>query len=389
MKLSNEEKRKVSMALRIVFISLIMMALILNFQAVLNAVKDFLEIISPFLYGLGLAFLVNMPMRKIENILRKIPILQKNPRPISMLLSFVFIISFFVFTIAIIVPKVVESISTFIPLIPGQLKNFKSYIENASWLGGLREPINEYINSLITNINNLSMQEFIKTYFGSIDFAAIISKLASDLYLQLSSALGMALSAFLSLVFSIYILISKEKLSKQVKSLIYAVLPNKHADFVMYASYTAYDNFYNFFTGQFVEAILLAVMNYAGMTILGFDYSLVISLLTMMGAFIPMVGAFLTGLVGGLMLLTQSPVVAISYIFYIALLQQLEGNIVYPRVVGQSLGLPGMWVLLAVLLGGSMMGLFGMFLFVPLAATMYAMLGDYMDRRLAEKNIQI
>lgn len=389
MKLLPEEKRKFFLAMRIVFFSVLLLFLVINIPAIYQALVHFLQIISPFLYGLGLAFLVNMPMRRIEAILKKIPYIKKMARSLAMLLSYFLIGAFFVFTIAFIVPRMVESLSSFIPLIPGQLRNFRSAIQHAQWLGGLRQPINDYINSLIANINTLSMEEFLQTYFGGVDFAAILSRLASDLYVQISSVLSVTLSAFLSLVFSIYVLLSKEKLSKQAKSFLYALFPAKFADFVMYASYTAYDNFFNFFTGQFVEACLLATMNYVGMTLLGFDYSLVISLLTMLGAFIPMVGAFLTGILGGLMLLTQSPFAALSYLIYITILQQLESNIVYPQVVGQSMGLPGMWVLLAVLIGGSTMGLLGMFLFVPLAATAYAMLGDYMDRRITEKNLSI
>lgn len=157
----------------------------------------------------------------------------------------------------------------------------------------------------------------------------------------------------------------------------------------MYVSYTAFDSFYNFFTGQFLEAVLLGVMNYVGMNLLGLEYSLMISLMTMMGALIPLVGAFLAGVLGAFMLLTISPLHAITYLVYLTCLQQMEGNIIYPRVVGQQTGLPGIWVLLAVLVGAASFGILGMFLFVPLVSTFYTILMDYMDRRIVEKNLNL
>ncbi len=389
MKLTPQEKRIVLIGMRITAFAIILAFVVYHLPEIWKMIQFLMNVATPFLYGLGIAFIVNMPMRRIESVISRLPIGKKASRTISMLLAYALIFSFVTLTLTYILPKVVESISRFIPLIPGLLRDARSFIQNATWLGNYRDPINQYINGLIKNINTLTLQQFINTYFEGINLKELLSQVATNVFSQVGSIFGVAFSSLVSFIFSIYALSGKESLSQRTKKLIYTFLSEKQADGFMYVAYTAFDNFYNFFTGQFLEAILLAIMNYIGMTILGFDYALVISMLTLIGALIPMVGAFLAGLVGAFMLMTNSLTAALSYLIYVTVLQQLEGNIVYPRVVGQQTGLPSMLVLLAVLIGASVSGFFGMLFFVPMTATVYTILVDYMDRKMAEKNLSI
>ena len=389
MKLTPQDKRIVLIGLRITAFAIILAFLFYNLPVLWEMFLALLGMIRPFLIGLSIAFIVNIPMRRIEALILRLPVSPKVARPLSMLLSFAIIIAFVFITFAIIIPNVITSLQIFIRAIPDGLRAVRSFIQNATWLGSLRYTINDAISQVINNVNNLTLQEFINTYFKGVDLQALISQFAQNIFTQISSVVSISVSALVSFIFSIYAITSKERLSHQSKKFIYTFFSEKQADTLMYVSYTAFDSFYNFFTGQFLEAVLLGVMNYVGMNLLGLEYSLMISLMTMMGALIPLVGAFLAGVLGAFMLLTISPLHAITYLVYLTCLQQMEGNIIYPRVVGQQTGLPGIWVLLAVLVGAASFGILGMFLFVPLVSTFYTILMDYMDRRIVEKNLNL
>lgn len=389
MKLTPEQKKIVIIGMQIAAFAIALAFLFFNVPVLWSMFLTFLGMIQPFLIGLSIAFIVNIPMRRIEALVSRLPIGPKIARVLSMLIAFAIIFAFVFLTFAVIIPNVITSMQLFIRAIPDVLRAARSYVQHADWLGSLKASINDAINQVINNVNNLTLQEFINTYFKGVDLQALISQFAQNLLTQLGSVFNITMSALVSFIFSIYALLSKEKLSRAAKRIIYTFLSERHADTVMYVSYTAFDSFYNFFTGQFLEAILLGTMNYIGMNLLGLEYSLMISLMTMMGALIPLVGAFLAGLLGSFMLLTISPLHAATYLVYLICLQQLEGNIIYPRVVGQQTGLPGILVLLAVLVGAASFGFVGMFLFVPLVSTVHTLLMDYTDRRIAEKHLNL
>lgn len=157
----------------------------------------------------------------------------------------------------------------------------------------------------------------------------------------------------------------------------------------MYVLYTAYDNFFNFFTGQFIEAFVLALMNFIGMSILQIPYALVISFIIGFGSLIPLIGAVISGFIGVFLLLMISPAQAIGYAVFVIVLQQFDGNLTYPKIVGRSVGLPPIWVLLAVIVGASVLGVLGMLVSVPIASTLYDLLVDFKTRQLDRKNIQV
>lgn len=389
MKLTPEQKQIVLMGMQIAAFALILAFLFYNLPVLWSMFLALLGMIQPFLIGLSIAFIVNIPMRRIEALIARLPLGPKMTRVLAMLISFAIIFAFMFVTFAVIIPNVITSLQIFIRATPDVLRSARAYVQHADWLGSLKESINDAINQVINNVNNLTLQEFINTYFQGVDLQALISQFAQNILTQLGSVLNITVSALVSFIFSIYAIMSKEKLSRAAKRIIYTFLSERHADTVMYVSYTAFDSFYNFFTGQFLEAILLGIMNYIGMKLLGLEYSLMISLMTMMGALIPLVGAFLAGVLGALMLLTISPIHAATYLVYLVCLQQLEGNIIYPRVVGQQTGLPGMLVLLAVIVGAASFGIVGMFLFVPLVSTVHTILTDYTDRRIAEKHLNL
>lgn len=381
-----DDKKKIKVTLFTIACAIMIYVFISNFPVFWNALHGFIGIISPFIAAFLVSFIINIPMSFIENrILSKFPLKAKTARFIAIVLAFLVIILLLILIFSIVLPQLYTSIRSFILSIPKFLDDFTSFIKGADWLGSVKKPILEGIDA----IRSLSITDYLWSRFGNTSLSNSFSKIMSELVPTLNNILSGFVTAFLVLVFSIYMLASKETLIRNCKELAYSFLPESFADKIMYVAYTAYDNFYNFFTGQFQEALSLAFMTYAGMKILGMNLALMVSILVGFGALIPMVGAILAGFLGFIILLSSSPVEGIGFLIFIVILQQFDGNIVYPKIVGQSVGLPAIWVLLGVTVGGSFMGIFGMLIFIPIFSTIYDILSDYKTKRLTKKNIQV
>ena len=197
------------------------------------------------------------------------------------------------------------------------------------------------------------------------------------------------ISFFISMVFALYILLQKEKLGKQFSKILYALFPEKVVNRTMEICSLSYRVFSSFITGQCLEAVILGCLFFITMSIFRLPYALLISCLISVTALIPIVGAFIGCGVGALLILLVSPIKALSFLILFIVLQQLEGNLIYPHVVGSSVGLPSIWVLMAVTVGGSLMGVTGMLLFIPLSSILYSLFRAYVHRRLKEKNLPI
>ena len=209
---------------------------------------------------------------------------------------------------------------------------------------------------------------------------------------MLNSTIGIASSVvsgftnlFIGLVFSVYVLAQKEKLAGQVKRVLSAFLPEKINNSVLYVCALLNKNFTNFITGQCLEAVILGTMFVIAMTIFRMPYAVMIGVLIAFTALIPIVGAFIGCVVGAFLILLVNPWKALAFIVLFLVLQQIEGNLIYPRVVGSSVGLPAMWVLVAVTIGGSLFGIMGMLVFIPLISTVYALLRECVNRRNEKK----
>ena len=202
-----------------------------------------------------------------------------------------------------------------------------------------------------------------------------------------SSVIGGVVNFILAFTFSIYVVHQKERLGSQAKRLLYAYLPEARSDRIIEILSLSHKTFSNFITGQFTEAIILGALCFVGMSIFRFPYALMISVLVGFTALIPIVGAFIGTIVGALLIVTVSPIQALWFILFILVLQQIEGNLIYPRVVGTSVGLPGIWVLVAVTAGGSLYGIVGMLFSVPVSSVLYCLLRETVRRRVKERGI--
>lgn len=332
---------------------------------------------QPFLFGAGIAFVVNILMSFYEKILIKfIPFgfITKIKRPVSLLLAFATIGLIFTWVVFTVLPDLIDSINTLISqdrsainnLINWLLKN-KSLQKIIQDLGGVtqvRELINSYSAQLLQQIMN-----------GLTNFLTSLTSLPSTL-----------INLFISIVFSCYVLVGKEKLGSQVNRLVDVYL-GRYGKTFHYVVAILNNRFHNFFVYQSIEACILGTLCYIGMRIFNFPYAATISILIGFSAMIPVLGAYIGVTIGTILIMTHSVILALLFVVYVVILQQFEGNLIYPYVVGGSTGLPVVWVILAITIGSALGGILGMLVSVPVAATLYQIVKDNVVTREKAKAV--
>lgn len=327
---------------------------------------------SPLLLGCIIAYIVNILMEFFESHLSRLSerfSLRKWQRPFCMILAFISIIFIIFLVIRMIVPELINCVQILVEEVPDALTAGVKWLEE-----------NEYVNQFFQGENSLIQLD-------QINWRDSITKIIDALYTGLGGAMGVAanivssvfstlVTALVALIFSIYLLIGKERIGNQFKVLANYYLPSKIVAKISYFIGVLDNVFHNFIVGQCTEAVILGVLCMIGMLILQLPYAAMIGCLIGFTALIPVAGAYIGAVVGAFMIFTVSPIQSVVFLVYLTILQQLEGNLIYPRVVGSSIGLPGVWVLAAVTVGGGVMGIGGMLLGVPLAATLYKLIDN-------------
>lgn len=376
-----DEKRIFRMICKLILFAGAIILGVMYSKEVLGVAKLFIGMLTPFLVGAAMAFVLNLPARFIE---QKLFGGWKNPkaaglkRGLSIVLAILFVIAVIVFVILTVVPQLTKTLMELGKVIPAY---FEELVKDLEVLA-IQYP--EWKDALA------ALEEI------SIDWSAVISYvtafLKDGLGNVLSSTVGFAGSVagalfdgVIAFVFAIYILSGKEKLGSQVKKLLHAYLPEKAYQKTLKVTALCNHNFAKFISGQCLEAIILGTMFVICMTIFKMPYAVLVGVLIAFTALIPIVGAFIGCAVGAFLILMISPVKALIFIIMFLILQQLEGNLIYPRVVGNSVGLPAIWVLVAVSVGGSMFGVVGMLVFIPLMSTLYALLRENVNNRNQKK----
>ena len=377
MSLLNESQVKFKQYVFIATYIIVLAYLLLNLKDVLSFVIKVFDILSPLTVGVGIAFILNIPMKLFENKClnfldqNKKSWIKKLKRPLAILLTLLFVFGLSTSLILFIIPQLIESVSTLINAIPYYLESLDSFIRH-------------YVNSydLLNNIGN----ELIAAWK---DFAAIGSKvLGASLSNLLAMTLGITsgiMNFMLSLVLAIYMLSSKEKLIIQLRKCLFAFLKKKTVQKILEIGRIAHTAFYHFIAGQFTEALIIGILCFIGMNVLSLPYALLISVIIAVTSLIPVFGAFIGIIPSAFIILIIAPIKAVWFIIFIIFLQQFEGNIIYPRVVGNSIGLSGLWVMLAMMIGGSTFGLLGMVLGIPLCSILYQLLRTAVYTRLHAK----
>lgn len=360
----------------LILVAIIGYWIINNFSTLGNIFNNAFSIIFPFVLGACLAFIVNIPMAFFEKKFLKNKKKNKTRnkkliRIISIIFAIVVILMVFILIIRLIVPELVNIVNLLVDNIPYYIEEITKLIENNA---------NNFsdLNSAIQNMN-------IDKESVSNEIISQIPKILTSSMSFISSIISGIATFFIAIIFAVYILIDKEKLKEQVRKIVYAYLSKEKADKIVNIGNIASSTFKRFFTVQCLEATILGTLCLIGMLILRIPYALQIGILIGVTALIPIVGAFIGVIIGSVLILSVEPIKVIIFIVFVLILQQVEGNLIYPRVVGSSIGLPGMWVLVAVTVGGSIGGILGMLIGVPIATIIYTLLKNDVNKKLEQK----
>lgn len=369
----------------LIVFTLVLLIALWNYQKLFQVLKVAGNIVFPFLIGGAIAFILNVPMSFIERNLfgrdkaKKSVRFQKLARPLSLVLTIICVLSIVGLVMFVVIPQLGQtvislgiSIRKFIPQAIMWLEQlFENNQEALAFLGELDLNGARMLQSVIA---------FFKSGVGNV-FDSTIS--------VATSIVGAVTTFAIAFVFACYILLQKEKLHVQVKKILFAYLPEKRANNVLGICSLTYKTFSNFLTGQCVEACILGTMFFITMSIIRLPYALLVGVLIAFTALIPIFGAFIGCAVSAFLILMVDPWKALIFVIMFLVLQQLEGNLIYPKVVGNSVGLPSIWVLAAVSIGGSLMGVVGMLIFIPLLSVVYAIFRGDVYRRLEKKGIEV
>lgn len=348
-------------------------------------VSGFFSLFFPFLLGGCLAFLVNVVLRPVERGWRRLwgkrygPRQDKARRPVCLLVSVLLVIGVVFALFFVIVPSLKDSIVNFVNLLPERI------LQLQNWWNQLSSFLAEHGAHLPDfSLNGQEMQQKILDWMRQYGDQFLNTTISTAIGIT-SSVVSLIFNLVLALAFALYLLAQKETLTRQAKKVVQALFSSKRAQQIMELAHMTNRAFSNFVTGQLTEALILGCLCFLGMLIFRLPYAGVISVIIGFTALIPIFGAFIGVAIGALLILLVNPIQALWFILFIIVLQQIESNVIYPRVVGKSVGLPGIWVLAAVILGGNAFGLLGMLFAVPLCSVLYAVARRVVHRRLAQK----
>ena len=382
MELSKETIRKLRWL--IVFTALVVVAFI-NYRLIFQAVVFCWNIIFPFVLGGAVAFILNAPMQFFERNLfikrkyREKPWAVKMARPCSLLLSLAAVIGVLFIVIFVVAPELGntfvslgKSVQVFLPQAQMWAEQlFQDNPDIVGWISGLDFDWDKMIQTGV---------DFLKNGAGNV---------LSSTFIVAKTVVSALANFFIGFVFACYILLQKEKLSAQVTRVFYAFLPKKTVERILEICALTNRVFKSFLTGQCLEAVILGAMFMVAMWIFRFPYALLVGILIAFTALIPIFGAFIGCVIGTFLILMVSPVKALLFVVMFLVLQQVEGNLIYPHVVGGSVGLPSIWVRMAVTVGGSLMGVVGMLVFIPFTSVVYTLFREAVHSRLKRKRIRI
>lgn len=381
MDLNKDNMKKIM--LLIVFAVLLFVG-VQRFDIILASIGFIWRLMFPFAVGAAIAFILNVPMHCLEDKLfselkKKKSRWDKLARPISMLLAILLVVAVVLLVVLVVAPDLAatlvsigKSIEENIPAIQRWgMKTFSNIPQITEWISHIDVSWEKMIDAGIN---------LLKTGVSSV--------LSSTLSVTMG-LVNVVVNIFIGFIFACYILLNKEKLEGQIKKAMYALFSKKQVEYGIHVCKIAYKTFSNFITGQCIEAVILGTMFFVAMSLFRFPYALLVGVLIAFTALIPIFGAFIGCAVGVILILMVSPMKALMFLLMFLLLQQIEGNLIYPHVVGNSVGLPSIWVLVAVTVGGSLMGIVGMLIFIPLVSVVYALFREWVYKSLRKKKIQI
>ena len=378
MNLNKENMRKLR---ELILFTIIILIALWNYLLIFQAIRFVFGIVFPFLLGGAIAFVLNVPMNFLEEkLFRNRFVRDKKPfrklaRPMSLILTLIIVIGVVVLVMFVVIPELGKTlislgrtIRLFVPEAQRFLEElFTDNSEIQNWLNGLNLDPERMIDSAMS---------FFQNGAGNVLNSTVSA---------ISSIVSGVTTFVIAFVFSFYILLQKEKLSVQVQKVMHAYLSEKHVEWCMEVCSLTFRSFSSFLTGQCVEALILGTMFFIVMSIFNMPYAMLVGVLIAFTALIPIFGAFIGCVIGAFLILMVDPLQALGFIIMFLVLQQIEGNLIYPKVVGSSVGLPSIWVLAAVTIGGSLMGVVGMLIFIPIVSVFYNLFRSSVYKRLRKK----
>lgn len=364
----------------LMFLIVFAVLVLVGVQRIENLAAGFvflMRIVFPFILGGAMAFILNIPMHFLEGRLFAKAKKKKLVRPVSLVLSILFVVAILQIVLVVVIPEIAATFASISKNIEAFLPKLEQWLTEAF---PDSEQLEMWIESLEFNWDKIlqSAVNFLKNGAGNV---------LSSTVTVAKTVINSLMNFFVGFVFACYILLQKEKLSVQVKKVLYAFLPRHAVEKTLQVAALSYKTFSNFVTGQCLEAVILGTMFFVSMSVLRFPYALLVGVLIAFTALIPIFGAFIGCVLGTFLILVSNPVQAIGFVILFFVLQQVEGNLIYPHVVGGSVGLPSIWVLVAVTVGGSLMGVVGMLIFIPLSSVLYALFKGWVHKRLEDRGI--
>ncbi len=378
----NLDDKNIKQLRQLILFTIVILIALWNYDIIFGWIGFAFGIIFPFLLGGAIAFVLNVPMNFLEEkifrnkYLKDKKTARKLARPVSLVLTIAIVIGVVVLVMFIVIPELTQTvlslgrtIRAFVPDAQRFLEElFKDNSEISEWLEGLNLNVNQLVNQAVSFFQN-----------G-----------AGDMLNSTMSAIGSIVSGVttfvIAFVFACYVLLQKEKLRVQVTKVMYAYMPEKRVKWSLEVCSLTAKSFSSFLTGQCVEALILGTMFFIVMSVINMPYALLVAVLIAFTALIPIFGAFIGCVVGAFLILMVDPLKALIFVIVFLVLQQIEGNLIYPKVVGASVGLPSIWVLAAVTIGGNLMGVVGMLIFIPIVSVIYTLFRTSVYKRLKKQN---
>lgn len=350
--------------------SALLILLIINFTPIAQSFGKVLLFFKSFFIGIAIAFILNKPCMYIEKMLNRFLLIKRErflSRGLAIAATFLLFFLIVIILISFVIPQLINSMQVLIG-------NIGVYTEN---LQGLLNRGTNFLRIEKIDLSNISV--LILGYVNKLGSG--LSGMMSQVISITAGILSFIANFLISIIFSIYLLAGKEKLLYQFKRVLYTYLPKKVYDKGAYVYYVVIDTFNRYVLGQLTEALILGVLCTLGMLLFQFDYPLLIGVIIGVSGLVPVIGSYIGGFIAFILLLMVNPTKALWFILFLVILQQFEGNVIYPRVVGNSLGLPGIWILLSVTIGGGLAGPLGILLGIPIATVLYILLKNDVNSR--------
>lgn len=376
-------RKNVRIILLIIVFTVVLFTAVQNLGALLGFVVDVWGVFSSVIAGLAIAFVLNIPLKLFEDKLfyglreHRNPTVRKMLRPVSIVCSLLITLGVLIVLLLIVLPQLVEAVAAVLARMPGYVTDL------IAWLDGLLEPfdfsLSEYLNDIdwtkvFSDIGTM-LSQGINEILSAAGTAANVG----------TSIVGGVIDVVFSVIIAVYVLAQKERIGRFVHRCMDAFMPRRLSGNISRICTMAAETFSNFVGGQLTDSCILGILCFIGMVIFRFPYANVISVVIGVTSLVPLVGAFVGIMIGALLILTIDPLKALLFVVFILVLQQIEGNLIYPKVVGKAVGLPGVIVLSAVLIGGNIAGILGSICAVPVSAILYTILREAVNNRLRNR----